>query len=144
MGRSANYSRENCPAAACLEVVGEPWTLLIVRDALSGKTRFEQWQDGLGLARNVLASRLKTLTLHGIFEANLYCERPPRYEYLLTEKGRELAPLILHMAQWGRRHVYADASPGSEYIHNSCGQKLKPGVYCTTCNGPVGNDDFTR
>ncbi len=143
MGRSANYSRENCAVAACLDVVGEPWTLLIIRDAFAGTTRFEQWQEGLGLARNVLAARLKSLTAQGVFEMRLYCARPRRYEYILTDKGMELRPLIMHMMHWGARHVYGETKPGSEYVHISCGHSLTPGTYCVHCNGPVENGDFS-
>ncbi len=142
MGRSANYSRESCAVAACLDVIGEPWTLLIIRDAFGGVTRFEQWQERLGLARNVLASRLKSLTAEGVFEARQYCARPPRYEYVLTEKGEALRPLILHMMDWGTRHVYGEVNPGGEYVHTHCGHTLTPATYCEHCNTPV-KGDFT-
>ncbi len=142
MGRSANYSRESCAVAACLDVVGEPWTLLIIRDALSGKTRFEQWQDGLGLARNVLAARLKSLTAAGVFAARQYCARPPRYEYLLTPKGEALRPLVVHMMHWGKHYVYGEVDPGGEYIHTRCGQTLVPETWCASCNGPVAAGDI--
>jgi DNA-binding HxlR family transcriptional regulator len=143
MGRSANYSRESCAVAACLDVIGEPWTLLIIRDAFAGTTRFEQWQERLGLARNVLAARLKSLTAAGVFEARLYCPRPKRYAYVLTEKGEELRPLILHMMHWGTRHVYGEVKPGGEYVHTRCGHSLTPATYCVHCNTPVRADDFT-
>lgn len=142
MGRSANYSRESCAVAACLDVVGEPWTMLIIRDALAGKTRFEQWQEGLGLARNVLAARLKSLTAAGVFEARQYCARPPRYEYLLTEKGEALRPLVLHMMHWGTRHVYGEVKPGTEYVHTACGHTLTPETHCGHCHRPVEAADI--
>ena len=141
MGRSANYSRESCAVAACLDIIGEPWTLLIIRDALSGKTRFEQWQEGLGLARNVLAARLKSLTAAGVFEARQYCARPPRYEYLLTEKGEALRPLVLHMMDWGTRHVYGEVNPGGAYVHTRCGHTLMPQTHCVHCQGAVEADE---
>ena len=87
MGRTADYTNERCSVAATLEVVGDPWTLLILRDAFAGVKRFEQWQERLGVARNVLAARLKTLVAHGVMETRRYSERPPRHEYWLTEKG---------------------------------------------------------
>ena len=127
--------------AACLDVIGEPWTLLIIRDALAGKTRFEQWQDGLGLARNVLAARLKSLTAAGVFEARQYCARPPRFEYLLTEKGEALRPLVLHMMHWGTRHVYGEVKPGGEYVHATCGHTLTPETRCLHCQAPVEAGD---
>ncbi len=143
MGRSANYSRESCAVAACLDIIGEPWTLLIIRDAFGGVTRFEQWQDRLGLARNVLAARLKSLTAAGVLEARLYCARPKRYEYLLTEKGDALRPLIIHMMHWGTQHVYGAARPAGEYVHKGCGHTLTPATHCVHCNTAVGAGDFT-
>ncbi len=113
MGRSANYTKQQCAVAATLDVIGKPWTLLIIRDAFRGVTRFDQWQESLGLARNVLALRLRSLVKQGIFETRLYCTRPNRYEYLLTPKGEELRPIIDHMQVWGERHLsgYAACRP---------------------------------
>lgn len=128
MGRSADYSRQDCAIAATLSVVGEPWTLLIIRDAFKGIARFEQWQDSLGMARNVLAARLKHLVASGIFETKLYCERPKRYEYLLTDKGRELLPLLMKLTDWGRQHVCNDREPATGVISdqlNPQGQEVR-------------------
>src|ERR687898_32905 len=85
------YEGQNCSIARALELVGERWTLLIVRDAFLGLRRFDEFQDSLGVARNVLAERLNRLVGEGILERNAYSERPPRFEYRLTEKGRDLA-----------------------------------------------------
>jgi DNA-binding HxlR family transcriptional regulator len=87
MGRTADYTRERCAIAATMEIVGDPWTLLILRDAFRGVKRFEQFQERLGVARNVLAARLKSLVAHGVMEPRRYSERPPRQEYVLTAKG---------------------------------------------------------
>jgi DNA-binding HxlR family transcriptional regulator len=141
MGRSADYSRQRCTVAASLDIIGEPWTLLIIRDAFRGISRFEQWQDNLGLARNVLAARLKHLVAHGVFEQRLYCERPQRYEYLLTQKGRELRPLMLHMADWGAKYIYTNETPSVELVHNACGHVIEPVTHCAHCNGTVSPDD---
>ena len=143
MGRSADYSRQTCAVAAALDIVGEPWTLLIVRDAFKGVSRFEQWQDSLGLARNVLAARLKSLVAHGVFEQRLYCERPKRHEYVLTAKGEELRPLILHLMDWGARHVYRDDKPGVELLH-TCGQPFAPRVSCAHCDALLMQGDTTH
>ena len=105
MGRTADYSQQRCAIAATLEVVGDPWTLLILRDAFQGVRRFEQWQERLGVARNVLAARLKSLVGYGVMETRRYSERPPRHEYVLTAKGRDLSNVLLTMAEWGDRHV---------------------------------------
>ncbi|ESQ86001.1 hypothetical protein AEAC466_02110 [Asticcacaulis sp. AC466] len=137
MGRSADYSKQRCAIAASLDIIGEPWTLLIIRDAFAGLCRFEQWQEALGLARNVLAARLKHLVAHGIFEQRLYCERPRRYEYILTEKGHELRPMIVFMQDWGQRHVYGTEKSMSDMIHSSCGHALSPVAHCAHCEQRV-------
>ena len=99
MGRTANYSRQTCGIAGTLEIVGDPWTILILRDAFLGVRRFEQWQERLGVARNVLAARLKTLVAHGVMETRPYSERPPRNEYVLTAKGQDLRGVLLTLAE---------------------------------------------
>jgi DNA-binding HxlR family transcriptional regulator len=99
------YEGQNCSIARALELVGERWTLLIVRDAFLGRRRFDEFQESLGVARNVLTDRLNRLVAEKILERNAYSERPPRFEYKLTEKGRELAIPLLALMQWGDRHV---------------------------------------
>ena len=99
------YERQNCSIARALELVGERWTLLIVRDALLGLRRFDEFQQSLGLARNVLTDRLNRLVDSEILERYNYSERPPRFEYRLTRKGRDLAVPLLALMQWGDRHV---------------------------------------
>lgn len=94
------------------------------------------------MARNVLAARLKHLVATGIFEARVYCERPRRCEYVLTEKGYELRPLILHMMDWGTRHVYSANEPNTTLIH-SCGHELKPVVHCAHCAAEMQRGDTT-
>jgi len=100
-----------------------------------GIARFEQWQERLGLARNVLAARLKHLVAHGVFEPKLYCERPKRYEYVLTEKGRDLKPILLNLMDWGRTYVYGGETPAFEFVHN--GHAVKPITRCMTCGEVV-------
>ena len=95
------YEGQNCSIARALELVGERWTLLIIRDAFLGLRRFEQFQDSLGIARNVLTDRLNRLVDEGILERVAYSERPPRFEYRLTEKGRDLRVALLALMQWG-------------------------------------------
>ncbi|KAK0359624.1 hypothetical protein LTR94_030557, partial [Friedmanniomyces endolithicus] len=112
MGRTADYSRQSCSIAATLEVIGDPWTLLVIRDAFNGVSRFEQWQENLGVARNVLASRLKSLVQHGVLEPRLYSERPPRNEYVLTAKGKDLYGVLVTLHGWGAKHVYGGAESG--------------------------------
>jgi DNA-binding HxlR family transcriptional regulator len=143
MGRTADYSHQVCSVAATLEVVGDPWALLILRDAFLGVRRFEQWQERLGVARNVLAARLKSLVAHGVFEKRAYSEHPPRCEYVLTEKGRELHAVLLTMAAWGERHVYGGAgcAPGG-FIHAPCGKRFSPRLTCEACGGALDIADL--
>lgn len=136
MGRTADYSKERCSVAATLEVVGDPWTLLILRDAFRGVRRFDQWQESLGVARNVLAARLKSLVAHGVLEKNRYSEHPPRFEYRLTEKGKDLRPVLITLSDWGDRHVYGENGP-LHFVHEPCGHKLRPGLICMDCGEPV-------
>ena len=99
------YEGQDCPIARALEIVGERWTLLIVRDVLVGPCRFDQLQASLGIARNVLANRLDRLVEEGILERVPYSKRPPRHEYRLTDKGRELEPALSALRQWGVQFV---------------------------------------
>ncbi len=138
MGRTADYSKEVCSIAATLEVVGDPWTLLILRDAFRGVRRFEQWQEGLGVARNVLAARLKSLVQNGVLETRLYSERPPRHEYVLTPKGQALSPVLLTMAAWGDAHVYGEEGGPVRFFHEACGAAFHPRMVCDCCGKTPG------
>lgn len=144
MGRTADYSQQVCSVAATLEVVGDPWTLLILRDAFAGVRRFEQWQERLGVARNVLAARLKSLVGRGVLERREYCEHPPRYEYVLSEKGRDLYAVLLTMADWGDRHVYGGAGGPVSFMHRACGCRFSPGLICKACGEVVAPGDLQR
>jgi DNA-binding HxlR family transcriptional regulator len=142
MGRTADYSRQSCSIAATLEVIGDPWTLLVIRDAFRGVTRFEQWQENLGVARNVLAARLKTLVAHGVLEPRLYSERPPRNEYVLTPKGRDLSDVLLTLHGWGSKHVYGSVDASVVFHHKTCGHELKPRLACECCGEIVKRRDI--
>jgi DNA-binding HxlR family transcriptional regulator len=100
--------QERCSVAATLEIVGDRWTWLIVRDAFLGLTRFAEFRDSLGVAPNVLSDRLDRLVADGIFERVLYCERPPRHEYRLTEKGSDLFVCLNALRQWGDGYLRAE------------------------------------
>jgi DNA-binding HxlR family transcriptional regulator len=100
-----DYDGQNCSIARALEVVGERWTLLIVRDAFLGLRRFDEFQESLGIARNVLTDRLNRLVAEGILERVRYSERPERFEYRLTTKGRELNIALAGLRQWGDKHL---------------------------------------
>jgi DNA-binding HxlR family transcriptional regulator len=100
-----DYDGQNCSIARALEVVGERWTLLIIRDVFLGKRRFDELQESLGIARNVLTDRLGRLVEQGILERVRYSERPERYEYRLTPKGLELNVALTALRQWGDKHL---------------------------------------
>lgn len=142
MGRTADYSNESCTIAATLKVIGDPWTLLVIRDAFNGVRRFEQWQDRLGVARNVLASRLKSLVAHGVLEAQVYSERPLRHEYVLTRKGKDLYAVLLTLHGWGSRHLYGEGGAGLSFVHKGCGAVLEPELSCGCCHQPVRPRDL--
>src|SRR6185295_16382400 len=100
-----DYEGQNCSIARALEVVGERWTLLIVRDAVAGRRRFDDFQQSLGISRNTLAERLGRLVAEGIFRRVLYQDNPERYEYLLTPKGRDLHVALQGLRQWGDKYI---------------------------------------
>ncbi len=127
-----DFSQMDCSIARTLEVVGERWALLIVRDALYNVRRFDDFQADLGVARNVLTDRLGKLVSHGVFERHQYEDRPPRYEYRLTEKGRDLLPVILALMRWGDRWE-SDPGPPVRLTHRTCGQVTEPMVACREC-----------
>jgi DNA-binding HxlR family transcriptional regulator len=114
----------NCPVARSLDIVGERWTLLIVRDLLSGPTRFQDLFESLsGIAPNVLSDRLKTLESHGLVKRSFYSDHPPRAEYSLTEKGLELGVVVLALGRWGVRHL--DVKSPRTLQHDECHGHLK-------------------
>jgi DNA-binding HxlR family transcriptional regulator len=100
-----DYDGQNCSIARALELVGERWTLLIIRDAFLGRRRFDEFQESLGIARNVLTDRLNRLVEEDILERVRYSERPPRYEYRLTRKGRDLTVTLTALRQWGDEYL---------------------------------------
>ena len=125
-----------CSIARTLEVIGERWSLLIVRDAFYGVRRFDDFREDLGVARNVLADRLATLVARGVLERRQYEERPPRYEYVLTEKGRDLLPVVLTMMRWGDRWESQDTPPVT-LTHTTCGHESVPFVACSHCSSEL-------
>ena len=116
----------DCSVAQCLEVVGEWWSMLIVRDALLGVTRFEEFQRRLGISRNILQARLRTLVDGGVLVRVPYSEHPPRHEYRLTRKGRDLWPVVNAMRQWGDQYA-APSGPPIEIVHTACGAAHRGG-----------------
>ncbi|WP_033440489.1 winged helix-turn-helix transcriptional regulator [Saccharothrix sp. NRRL B-16314] len=131
------YDGQLCSVARTLEVVGERWTLLIVRDALMGITRFDGFLNSLPIARNVLSDRLNGLVDHGVMERVQYQDRPPRHEYLLTGKGRELMSVIVVLMEWGDRHLPLPPGPPAMAGHTGCEGTVRAELVCDSCDEPV-------
>ncbi len=128
-----DYAAQSCSIARTLEVVGDRWTLLILRNAFfAGATRFGDFQARLNVARDVLADRLSRLTDHGIFERSVYQGRQVRFEYLLTEKGRDLVAVLVAMVEWGDRY-HAPDGPPREIVHAHCGGAVEQHLTCGAC-----------
>jgi DNA-binding HxlR family transcriptional regulator len=130
------YDNQNCSIARTLELVGERWTLLIIRDAFRGLHRFDDYQASLGIARNVLSDRLGRLVDAGIFERVPYQDRPERFEYRLTTKGRELSVPLLALMHWGDRY-YAPYGPPQLTEHSGCGGNVIERHVCIDCGAQL-------
>lgn len=134
--RRKSFEDVPCSVAQSLEVVGEWWTLLIVRDLFLGVRRFEQLQERLGISRNVLTERLERLVEHGVVERRPYQEKPVRHDYVLTEKGRALWPVLTALRQWGDAW-YAPSGPPVELVHLACGERANAVEVCDSCGEPM-------
>ena len=128
-----DYPEQICSIARSLEVVGERWTLLILRDAILGLTRFEEFQESLGIASNILTNRLKRLCDEGVLERVPDPERPGRPKYALTEKGSELGPALIVLMKWGDRHYPAPGGPPRLTLHVGCGGNIGADLRCDRC-----------
>ena len=132
----ATYADENCSVARALEVVGERWTILIVREAFLGTRRFDEFQSKLGIARNVLQARLERLVETGVLRRVRYQERPERYEYRLTRKGTDLWPVLIALLKWGDEHA-APVGPPMLIEHVGCGGELDDRRRCRRCGADL-------
>jgi DNA-binding HxlR family transcriptional regulator len=130
-----------CSIARTLDVIGEPWSPLILRNLYIGVTRFEQLQQSLGISRKVLTERLRWLAENGVLERREYSARPPRFEYLLTAKGLELCDLLLVMVRWGDRWLAGEAGPPVLYRHHACGESSHVELSCSVCGEPMRATD---
>jgi DNA-binding HxlR family transcriptional regulator len=140
--RRTSFADMNCSVAQSLEVIGEWWTPLILRDAFMGVRRFEHFQTRLGIARNVLASRLESLVEHGILKEVQYHDRPVRFEYVLTSKGSELWTVLTMLRQWGDKWL-APAGAPVEAVHQTCGHVSHATLNCSACGEALNSTDVT-
>jgi len=141
--RRTSFSDWDCSIARVADLVGDWWTPLILRDAARGMSRFDDFQASLGVGRNTLTQRLGRLVSEGIFERRPYQDHPPRFEYVLTEKGRDFFPVIAAMMRWGDRWL-ADGEPPVRLRHDTCGSVTTPTVTCSECGGPLTLDTVSN
>jgi DNA-binding HxlR family transcriptional regulator len=126
-----------CSIARTVDVVGQRWTPLILRDMFAGMSRFEDIRRDLGIAANVLAARLDDLERHGIVERRQYQSAPARHEYVLTEKGRDLYPVMATLVAWGDKWLAETAGPPALIVHSECGQATTAKTVCAECGGEL-------
>ena len=126
-----------CSIARTLDVVGEWWTPLVLRDVALGVTRFDAIQRDLGVSRKLLAERLETLVERAVLERRPYQHNPVRYDYLLTEKGRDLIPVLMSLKAWGDRWTAGEDGPPLLVEHALCGADTEPIVTCSCCGEPL-------
>ena len=134
--KRTSFADMNCSIAQTLEVVGEWWTPLILRDLFLGVSRFDEFQARLGISRNVLTERLAKLEEQGVVERVPYQDHPPRYDYRLTEKGADLWRLMTMMREWGDRWAAPDGPPVVT-LHRDCGEVSEAVLVCSACNEPL-------
>lgn len=125
MVKRTSFEGASCPVARSLDAIGDWWSLLIVRDAFDGLRRFGEFQKSLGAAKNILSDRLRTLVAHGILEVAPASDGSAYQEYVLTDKGRALFPVIVSLRQWGEDHYYAPAEAHSILIDRERGQPVR-------------------
>jgi DNA-binding HxlR family transcriptional regulator len=136
-----SFEAMNCSIARSLEVIGEWWTPLILRDAFFGVTRFEEFQERLGIARNVLAARLDTLVDHGVLARRPYDEARGRYDYVLTDKGRALWPVLVAIRQWGDEWIAGKGKEPVHIVHTTCGRRSTGVLTCDQCGQRLQRGD---
>jgi DNA-binding HxlR family transcriptional regulator len=132
-----DLAAERCSVARTVAVIGDRWTLMILRDCFLGVRRFEAFQERLGISRTITAERLKTLVDEGVLKKVAYQDRPMRYEYRLTEKGMDLYPLIMAVVNFGDRHYAGEAGPPLLHWHKGCGCDFQPVLTCSECAAPL-------
>src|SRR6185437_7048128 len=123
-----SFGNMQCPIARSLERVGEWWSILILRDAFYGLTRFDEFQKSLSIAPNMLTRRLNALVEEGLLERRQYCEKPPRFEYHLTERGRDFRPVMLALMAWGNKH-FAPEGQAVVLVDAASGEAVEPVLY---------------
>ena len=138
-----DLSREPCSVARTLAVIGDRWTLMILRDCFLGVRRFEAFQARLGISRSIVTERLNLLVAEGVLERRPYQDRPVRHEYRLTPKGLDLHPVIMAIVHWGDVHMAEPEGRPLLHRHSRCGQLFDPLTVCSHCGEPLSPRDVT-
>ena len=131
-----------CSVAGALDVIGEKWSLLVVRELILGVHRFNEIAANTGAPRDILTARLRRLEDLGVVERRAYSERPPRYEYVLTKAGRDLRPVVMALKHWGDTHVMHQQMP--PVLEHKCGEVFTPRVHCAACGEPADGRTLKR
>lgn len=131
-----------CPIAQAMSVIGDSWTLLLLRDAMRGSTKFEEFQQKTGASRAVISERLAHLVEHDVLKRTQYEAHPPRYEYRLTARGKALQPVMMTMAHWAETHL-PKPTRAPKRRHTACGHNFKPVVACSECGEIVTPETVT-
>lgn len=139
--RWKELSSQTCSLARTLAVIGDRWTLLVLREAFLRVRRFDDFQKRLGIARRVLTERLALLVEEGVLEKRPYQDRPVRHEYRLTQKGLDLYPALIALVHWGDKHYADENGPPLIHTHMACGQDFTPVTTCSECGEPVDPRD---
>jgi DNA-binding HxlR family transcriptional regulator len=134
--RWSEIDRVPCPVAQAMVVIGDSWTVLILRDALRGATKFDEFQRATGASRAIISDRLSHLVEHGVMERAQYEAHPPRYAYRLTKRGRALQPVLTMMAHWSETHVDKPLRKSGRR-HAACGHAFTPVMTCSECGDPI-------
>ncbi len=132
--------KEHSALANALELVGDRWTLMILSGCLTSVWRFNEFEKALGINRNLLSGRLTKLINAGLIEKRLYQKKPPRYEYHITEVGRELRPVLVGLTAWSEKHITKGNTPIS-MVHNECGSKIEIQIICPACDESVSKGE---
>lgn len=141
--RWEELDQQPCSLARTLAVVGDRWTLLVLRDSFLGVRRFEEFERRLGITRHILTDRLKKLVEHGVLQRVPYQQRPVREEYRLTAKGLELYPVLMALVHWGDQHMADPRGAPVEHVHKGCGQRMRPVLTCSECGEAVSARDVS-
>ncbi|NQD91654.1 helix-turn-helix transcriptional regulator [Pseudomonas sp. CrR25] len=135
--RWEDLDQQPCSLARTLSVVGDRWTLLVLRESFLGIRRFDEFEKRLGITRHVLAERLKKLVEAALLAKAAYQQRPLREEYCLTAKGLDLYPAVLALVNWGDRHMSGAEGPPIRHVHRHCGQRMHGVLVCSECGEPL-------